>query len=111
MSSVGHRLTSCAFSVDDFLAANDIFKTVAFANHMGFGAIDQNLGRARPAVVVRRHHEAVCASAHHRQQIARVGLRQVALAREKISALAYRADTSAVDDRSPPARRITGTIA
>ena len=47
---------------------------------------------ARPRVVVRRHREAVGAGAHHRQQLAALDRRQLAVLREEVAALADRPD-------------------
>src|SRR6266853_953071 len=71
---------------------------------MVFGTVDDHLGRAGPAIVVRRHHEAVGAGTHHSQQVAGLRLGQVALTRKEVAALAYRADDIGGNDASYRAR-------
>src|SRR6267154_6843211 len=73
-------------------AANLVLESVALADHMRVGAVDQNFGYARTAVVVRGHHKSIRARAHHREQVARPRLRHLTFAREEIAALADRAD-------------------
>src|SRR5208337_4405078 len=77
---------------DDMFAANLVLKTVAVANHVNVGTVDEDFGRARTAVVIRRHHEAVGSCAHHREQVALLRLGHLTLAREEIAALANRTD-------------------
>ena len=79
------------FQLNKF-AADQIFETVALADDVNVGAVDENLGRARTAVVVRRHDEAVSAGAHHGEQVALRGFSHLTLAREEIAALADWAD-------------------
>ena len=91
-------------------AAHQILEAIALANHVHVGAIDQDLRRARAAVVVRRHHEAVRARAHHGEQVAVRRLGHLTLAREEIAALAYRPHHVGGHDLAAPARRSTGRI-
>ena len=53
--------------------------------------LDQDLGGARPHVVVRRHDEAVGARVAHREQVARLEARELAAAGQEVAALADRA--------------------
>src|SRR5215469_9151618 len=78
--------------LDQLFAADDVLKIVALANHVRHGVIDENLGRARTAVVVRCHHEAVRTRAHQCEQVAGLWFGEFPCKREKISTLAYRSD-------------------
>src|ERR1700683_4653531 len=74
------------------LAADLILEGIAVANYVNVGAVDQHLRRARAAVIVRGHDEAVSPSAHHGEQVALRALSHLTLAREEIAALANRTD-------------------
>src|SRR5690348_16459948 len=84
--------SSARLQLDQLFAADEILESVALANQVRVAPIHQDLGTARPAVVVRRHHESVCARAHYREQVSGLRLGHLALARKKVAALAYRPD-------------------
>src|SRR5580704_5659195 len=71
-------------------APNLILEAIAVSDNMHVCAIDHDFGRARAAVVVRRHHESISTGTHHREQVALSRLGHLTLAREEIAALAYR---------------------
>src|SRR5687767_12240420 len=75
-----------------FLVAQELVDRLAAPDYLVRRAADQDLGGARPGVVVGGHREAVGAGGADAEQLAALEQRQLAVAGEEVAALADRTD-------------------
>src|SRR2546430_15796056 len=92
------RRTPCKWQEVLAFIPNEIFDRLALPNERKTVALHENFGRQRPRIVIRRHGEPIGAGAHQGEEVALVHRRQLAILREKITALADR--TNDIDGRA-----------
>jgi hypothetical protein len=81
-----------ATSTSHPLARDQVIPSLALAHNRSLPALDQNLRRQPPRIVIRRHDESVGTGAEQCDAVTRADRRQLAILREKITALANRSD-------------------